>query len=315
MAVALDHGGGGHGQALADAGVDAPLQVGAGLQALRIRQVGIHGAGAGARIDAGADRAHLADDRGAVAGRQFDAVAGRDPGEFGFGQFGAPLQPALADQPQQFAAGGNHLAGLHQPPGDHPCIGGTQVGEAAAQGRGIAHCPCGADARIALHPRRAQFIHLGRADVLVLHQQFAARQLGTRQRRAGLRLAQRCVGLCKVGIQAAMVELQQQVALAHLLADVNQQVVDPQAADFDAELHFFPRRHRPGHQHAARDVPRLHAHHADREGRNRLGGLFILLAAGGGDGGHAKRESEGKVASGTAHAQVRGRQARSLARM
>ena len=75
-----------------------------------------------------------------------------------------------------------------------------------------------------------------------------------------------------------MVELQQQVALAHLLADVNQQVVDPQAADFDAELHFFPRRHRPGHQHAARDVPRLHAHHADREGRNRLGGLFILLA-------------------------------------
>ena len=99
-----------------------------------------------------------------------------------------------------------------------------------------------------------------------------------------------------------MVELQQQFALAHGLADIDQQFGHAQAVEFDAELHLLPCRHRPGHQHAARDVAGLHARHADRERGDRFGGIFFLLAAGGGEQGDANGETEEQRAGDAAHA-------------
>ena len=168
----------------------------------------------------------------------------------------------------------DHLARLHQPLGNHPGIGRAQVGEAAAQGRAVAHRARGADTGIALHAAGAQLIQLRRADVLVLDQQFAARQLRACQRCTGFGFAQRCIGLGQVAVQAAVVELQQQFALAHLLADIDIQCSDAKAADFNAQLHFFPRSDRPGHQHAALDLARCRGDHGDGHG---TGGRVVGL--------------------------------------
>src|SRR3546814_5024073 len=76
----------------------------------------------------------------------------------------------------------------------------------AGRARGVA-------LRLRAGARRAQFVELRGADVLVLHQQFAAGEVGARQLDAGFGFGQRGTGLLQFAVEAAVVELQQHLAL------------------------------------------------------------------------------------------------------